>query len=115
MKEDRFVWMNGKITTGCKANVPLLSHSFSRGSAIFEAFGVHESRNGPAVFRMDQHLKRLEKSADERYLAKGELLGTSLPIWRGCSHLLKGVGFNYDFADEEGPLLELKQGNLLIN
>jgi len=64
MKEDRFVWMNGKITTGCKANVPLLSHSFSRGSAIFEAFGVHESPNGPAVFRMDQHLKRLEKSAD---------------------------------------------------
>ena len=54
--------------------------------------------------------KRLEKSYDERYLAKGELYGTSSPIWRGCSHILKGVGFNYDFADEEGPALELRSG-----
>jgi rod shape-determining protein MreC len=60
------------------------------------------------------HLKeRLEKSSDERYLAKGELFGTSTPIWRGCSHILKGVGFNYDFADEEGPALELRTGKLL--
>ena len=64
MEKDRFVWMNGNITKGVNANVSLLSHSFSRGSAIFEAFGVHESPNGPKAFRMDQHLKRLKKSAD---------------------------------------------------
>ena len=64
MGKNSFVWMNGNITNSVNANVSLLSHSFSRGSAIFEAFGVHESPNGPKVFRMDQHLNRLEKSAD---------------------------------------------------
>ncbi|NGX50984.1 MAG: hypothetical protein K1060chlam2_00839 [Chlamydiae bacterium] len=54
--------------------------------------------------------ERLEEKSDERYLAKGELYGTSLPIWRGCSSLLKGVGFNYDFSDEEGPARELRSG-----
>jgi len=57
--------------------------------------------------------KRLETGSDERYLAKGELYGTSSPIWRGCSSLLKGVGFNYDFSDEEGAALELRSGNPL--
>ena len=56
--------MNGNLIPGNQANVPLLSHSFSRGSAIFEAFGVHQGPNGPVVFRMDQHLKRLKNSAD---------------------------------------------------
>jgi len=57
--------------------------------------------------------KRLETGSDERYLAKGELYGTSAPIWRGRSHILKGVGFNYDFSDEEGVALELRSGRPL--
>jgi branched-chain amino acid aminotransferase len=60
----RVVWLNGEMVAGEQATVPLLSHSFSRGSAIFESFGVHESAKGPAVFRMDEHLKRLQRSAD---------------------------------------------------
>ena len=52
------------VTNGVNANVSLLSHSFSRGSAIFETFGVHKGTSGPVVFRMDQHLKRLKNSAD---------------------------------------------------
>ena len=64
MEETRIVWMNGNLVPGSEANVPLLSHSFSRGSAIFETFGVHKSTSGPVVFRMDQHLKRLKNSAD---------------------------------------------------
>ncbi|MGE0199051.1 MAG: rod shape-determining protein MreC [Simkaniaceae bacterium] len=57
--------------------------------------------------------ERLEKNSDERYLAKGELFGSSSPIWRACSSILKGVGFNYDFSDEEGPALELRSGKPL--
>ena len=45
-----------------------------------------------------------------RHLAKGELHGSSAPLWRGCSTILKGVGFNYDFSDEEGEGLELHTG-----
>ena len=62
---------------------------------------------------LNQTKKYLTKDFDERYLAKGELFGSSFPIWRSCSHILKGIGFNYDFADEEGPALELCSGKPL--
>lgn len=52
----------------------------------------------------------LKKEKKEHYLAKGELLGSSAPLWRSRSNILKGVGFNYDFADDEGPARELRSG-----
>lgn len=57
--------------------------------------------------------QRLDQGLNERYLAKGELYGTSSPLWRGCSSTLKGIGFNYDFSDEEGATLELRSGKPL--
>lgn len=53
--------------------------------------------------------KLLNKVGD-RFLAKGELFGASSPLWRSRSSTLKGVGFNYDFADDKGPALELRTG-----
>jgi len=47
---------------------------------------------------------------DESYLAKGEIHGSSQPLWRKQGQLLKGIGFNYDFADEEGPARDLRNG-----
>ena len=64
MTPERIVWMNGELVPGASATVPILSHSFSRGSAIFESFGVHEGPTGPMAFRMDKHLDRLQHSAD---------------------------------------------------
>ena len=64
MTTQRLVWMNGQLVPGNEATVPILSHGFSRGSAIFESFGVHDSPQGPAAYRMDEHLKRLRRSAD---------------------------------------------------
>ena len=63
MNNKNKVWFNGKMIPWQDATVPLLSHGFSRGSAIFEVFGIHEGPNGPVAFRMDEHLKRLMKSA----------------------------------------------------
>jgi rod shape-determining protein MreC len=63
---------------------------------------------------LSQHLHRLKKSLLQRsgdfYLAKGELHGTSLPLWRSRSQVLKGIGFNYDFPDDEGPARDLRSG-----
>lgn len=46
-------------------------------------------------------------------LAKGELHGSSGPLWRTFKPTLKGVGFNYDFADEYGPSRDLQSGSPL--
>lgn len=40
-----------------------MSHSFARGSAIFEVLSLHETAAGPAVFRLDEHIDRLFRSA----------------------------------------------------
>ncbi|MBU0465326.1 MAG: aminotransferase class IV, partial [Proteobacteria bacterium] len=56
------VWLNGKIIPWHEANVPILSHGFSRGSAVFEAFGTHEGPDGTLAFRMDAHLARLKQT-----------------------------------------------------
>jgi len=64
MSNDSKVWLNGNLIAWQEATVPLLSHGFSRASAIFDVFGVHVGPMGPAAFRMDEHIKRLMKSAE---------------------------------------------------
>jgi len=70
MNSDLRVWFNGEMIQRRDATVPILSHGFSRGSAIFDVLGVHPGPNGPMAFRLDDHLARLMKSA--------ELLGMEL-------------------------------------
>lgn len=55
----------------------------------------------------------VKTSVHDRYLAKGELHGSSFPLWRSRLQTLKGVGFNYDYEDEEGPARDLRTGEAL--
>ena len=64
MQSQGQVWMNGTFVPWENATVPLLSHGFSRGSAVFEVFGTHKGPDGVFAFRMDEHLKRLEQSLE---------------------------------------------------
>ena len=63
MTPEMLVWLNNEFIPGSAATVPLLSHSFSRASAIFEIFRIHAGPEGPAAFRMTAHLERLLNSA----------------------------------------------------
>jgi len=74
MLENRIVFLNGDFIPWDRATVHIMSHSFGRGSAIFEVLGLHETKEGPAVFRLDRHIERLFKSA--------ELLEMEVPISR---------------------------------
>lgn len=72
MLQDRIVFLDGEFVPWNQATVHVMSHSFSRASAIYEILSLHESNAGPAVFRLDEHIDRLFKSA--------ELLHMELPI-----------------------------------
>ena len=63
MKDKPKIWLNDKIIPWEDAQVPILSHGFSRGSAVFEVCGTHVVPGGIAAFRLDAHLKRLEQTA----------------------------------------------------
>ena len=69
------VWLNGKMIPWTEAKVPILSHGFSRGSAIFEIFGTHEGPTGTVAFRMDKHLNRLMRSAELLGMQTGYSIG----------------------------------------
>lgn len=61
-----------------------------------------------------QQLEALQNALTEQqetlYLAKGELQGSSTPHNRSHGDLLKGVGFNCDYADDKGPARDLRSG-----
>lgn len=59
----KFVWMDGAFIKGEQATVPLLTHSLHYGSAVFEGIRFYETAKGPAVFRLNDHIKRLFYSA----------------------------------------------------
>ena len=64
MIEDRIVYLKGEFVPWDDANVHIMSHSFGRGSAIFEVISLHKTASGPAVFRLEAHIDRLFKSAE---------------------------------------------------
>jgi branched-chain amino acid aminotransferase len=74
MIKDRIVYLNGEYIPWENATVHIMSHSFGRGSAIFEVISLHATGSGPAIFRLQAHIERLFKSA--------ELLDMELPLPR---------------------------------
>jgi branched-chain amino acid aminotransferase len=60
---DGFIWFDGKLVPWREANIHVLTHSLHYGMAVFEGVRCYETDAGPAVFRLDQHTKRLFNSA----------------------------------------------------
>jgi branched-chain amino acid aminotransferase len=57
------VWMNGKLVDWENATVHVLSHALHYGTGVFEGIRCYETSKGPAVFRLRDHLERMERSA----------------------------------------------------
>lgn len=57
------VWLDGKLAKWDDARVPIMTHSLQYGSGIFEGIRAYETQKGPALFRLQDHVKRLLKSA----------------------------------------------------
>ncbi len=60
----RQIWMDGKFVPWDDAQVHLLSHSMQRASLIFDYLLILETARGRAIFRMQEHLQRLFRSAE---------------------------------------------------
>ncbi|MGR3912477.1 MAG: rod shape-determining protein MreC [Candidatus Rhabdochlamydia sp.] len=61
----------------------------------------------------EQFLSSFSHADYTAYLAKGELKGSHSPHMKTRGSVLKGIGFNYDFPDEEGPSRDLRTGKAL--
>lgn len=58
-----FVWSNGDLIPWDRATVHVLSHGLHYGTGVFEGIRAYETPDGPAVFRLSDHMRRLVGSA----------------------------------------------------
>jgi len=64
LQKTEWVWMNGEFVKWDDAKVPLLSNALHYGTGVFEGIRCYETDSGrPAVFRLKDHMARLERSA----------------------------------------------------
>ena len=56
------IWFNGKLVDWKDANIHVLSHVVHYGSSVFEGIRCYNTKKGPAVFRLQDHMQRLLNS-----------------------------------------------------
>ncbi|MGH2704683.1 MAG: branched-chain amino acid transaminase [Actinomycetota bacterium] len=64
----RFIWMDGTLVPWEDARIHVLTHSLHYGSGVFEGVRAYETRRGPAIFRLSDHIERLYRSAKIHFL-----------------------------------------------
>jgi branched-chain amino acid aminotransferase len=68
MQETSKIWMNGELVDWADATVHVGVHGLHYGSGVFEGIRAYETPKGTAVFRLSEHLERLERSAKLLYM-----------------------------------------------
>ena len=58
------IWMDGELVPWAEARVHVLTHTLHYGSGVFEGIRAYPTKQGPAVFRLTDHIRRLHDSAD---------------------------------------------------
>ncbi|RAW45306.1 branched-chain amino acid transaminase [Halorubrum sp. 48-1-W] len=57
------IWKNGEFLDWEDATTHVLTHALHYGSGVFEGLRAYETEQGPAIFRLEEHLDRLFDSA----------------------------------------------------
>lgn len=57
------IWFNGRLVNWAKASTHVLTHALHYGSGVFEGIRFYETSQGPAIFRLKEHVERLFYSA----------------------------------------------------
>jgi len=63
MNEAKYIWMDGKLVEWKDAKVHILTHTLHYGNAVFEGTRAYQTKKGLAIFKLDEHIKRLYNSA----------------------------------------------------
>src|SRR5918911_2753606 len=68
MQATEKIWMNGQLVDWDDARIHVGAHGLHYGSGIFEGIRAYDTPAGTAVFRLTDHLRRLESSARLLYM-----------------------------------------------
>jgi branched-chain amino acid aminotransferase len=87
MRETEKIWMNGELVDWADARIHVGSHGLHYGTGIFEGIRCYETPDGPAVFRLSDHMQRLLDSARLLYME----VPYSLEDLRAATHEVVGA------------------------
>src|SRR5881628_1956201 len=59
----KYIWFNGELVPWEKATVHVMTHALHYGSSVFEGIRCYSTPQGPAIFRLTAHIRRLFDSA----------------------------------------------------
>lgn len=62
MKDKSKIWMDGKLVDWDNAKIHILTHGLHYATAVFEGIRCYSTKKGPAIFRLEEHIKRLVNS-----------------------------------------------------
>jgi branched-chain amino acid aminotransferase len=88
MQPTEKIWMNGELVDWDDARIHVGVHGLHYGTGVFEGIRCYDTPQGPAVFRLTDHMQRLHYSArlinmeipysvDELRAATNDLLGAN--------------------------------------
>jgi branched-chain amino acid aminotransferase len=66
------IWMNGELVAWDEARIHVLTHTLHYGMGVFEGIRAYGTADGPAIFRLTEHIERLHRSA--------HMLGMEIPF-----------------------------------
>jgi len=72
---DGVIWMDGKMVPWRDARTHVLTHTLHYGMGVFEGVRAYEAEGGTAIFRLEDHTRRLFNSA--------RILGMKIPYGAG--------------------------------
>jgi len=109
----RFIWWNGELREAEKQSVHYYSNALHYGTAVFEGIRCYPSDDGPVLFRLKDHIDRLQSSA--------RLYGMKIPfdtetLCRACVEVTRNNGVTDGYLRPlayfgEGPIdLKPKRG-----
>ncbi|MGH9346418.1 MAG: branched-chain amino acid transaminase [Vicinamibacterales bacterium] len=61
--ETDFIWMNGRLVPWAEAQVHVTAHALQYGTGVFEGMRCYGTLEGPAIFKLEPHMRRFIESA----------------------------------------------------
>jgi branched-chain amino acid aminotransferase len=68
VEQSDFIWMNGEYVPWQDAQVHVLTHALHYGTSVFEGVRCYDTEIGPAIFRHQDHIDRLFRSAEAYFM-----------------------------------------------
>ncbi len=103
---EKQIWFKGKMVPWSQATVHVMTHALHYGSSVFEGIRSYPTPNGPAIFRLGPHIRRLWDSCK---IYRMEIPFSPAEITQACKDVVKVNGYSNSYLRPlvwrgEGPL-----------